>query len=302
MGASTNGAAGGTVPGLTFDPGFAPNYWLGINIGNPYILFLDYAQLWPGGTNASGIATNGYFVGSNIVATASTLQPSAHTLQTGLSWQCTVNNSTHTNGVSGGSDSGCVTNTTNPAVGPLQSQSALLVTNGVEIAIPLAALGSPTGQIAVCAFIGGGSGGYMSNQILGPIDPTGTTNSYCGWGNLGNSGSGSGSVQNVNFGKLPGTHYFLVGPEMRVTSVTRAVSGGTTNVSVTFLPENNTNLLYQLQRTFAPLATNSTWANVGGLSIGGPAPITLTDTHATNKVGTVGGILYRVLQEPNGCP
>ena len=78
------------------------------------------------------------------------------------------------------------------------------------------------------------------------------------------------------------------------------ISGGATNVNVTVLPENNTNLAYKLQRTFAPLTNNANWVHVPGAGMihGGPSAITLTDTHPTNKVGTVGGILYRVEQIP----
>ncbi|MGO9246823.1 MAG: BACON domain-containing protein [Verrucomicrobiia bacterium] len=290
MGGSTNGAATNAVgPGFLFDPGFKPNYWMGVNIGSPYHFYLDYAQLWPGGTNAAGIATNGYFVGSSTTPTNGTLVPSYNPF--GI--QATINNS-NTNGVAGDSH-GCAFTGESPAPVITNSVVALQATNGVELAIPLAALGGPTGTIGVCAFIGnyngGQPGGYVSNQFLPPVG----TNGVC-QGPLA-----TGNSKNVNLGALPGApHFFTVGPEMRVTGVGYAVSGGTTNVSVTVLPENNANISYRLQRTFAPLTTNSTWANVSGASPanGGPSVITFTDTHATNKVGTVGGILYRVQQTP----
>jgi hypothetical protein len=294
LAATTNAGSG---PGLTFDPGFAPNYWMNVNIGNPYHIYLDYAELWPGHTNAAGVATNGYYVGSSTTLTNGTLIPGSDAFGAGNPFgiQCTVNNSSHTNGVDGNS---CVTNAnpSAPCYTNFNSGCAVLVTNGIELAIPLAALGSPTGQIAVCAFIGGGQGFYMSNQILPPINPAdgGCSNNLAGGGD---------AITSVNFGTLPGSpHYFYVGPEMRVTGVGYAIAGGATNVNVTYLPENNTNLSYQLQRTFAPLTTNSVWSSVGVLNFGGAAPITATDTHATNKVGTVGGILYRVRQSPNGSP
>jgi hypothetical protein len=297
MAGTTNAGSG---PGLTFDAGFAPNYWMNVNISNPYHLYLDYAQLWPGGTNAAGVATNGYFVGSSTTLTNGTLVPGVDNFGAGNPFgiQVTVNNSSSTNGVDGNS---CVSNANPSAVcyTNLNVNCAVLVTNGVELAIPLAALGNPTGPIGVFAFIGGGSGPYMSNQILPPINPTAANTWTC----TNNLAGGGTAMSYVNFGTLPGgPHYFYVGPEMRVTGVSRAVSAGTTNVNVTVLPENNTNLLYQLQRTFAPLTTNSTWANVGPVTNGGPAAITLTDPHATNRVGTVQGILYRVLQEPNCTP
>ena len=52
------------------------------------------------------------------------------------------------------------------------------VTTGVEIKIPLSALGSPAGAIKVCALISNGEGNYLSNQVLAGL-PSGT-------GNLGN--------------------------------------------------------------------------------------------------------------------
>jgi hypothetical protein len=49
------------------------------------------------------------------------------------------------------------------------------VTTGVEIKIPLSALGSPAGAIKVCALISNGGGGYLSNQVLAGL-PSGTGN------------------------------------------------------------------------------------------------------------------------------
>ena len=211
--------------------------------------------------------------------------------------QATIDNS-NTNGVAG-DNNGCVYSSEAPDLIITNSVFAQQAATGVELAIPLAALGGPTGAIEVCAFIGNYNGAqpgsYVSNQLLPPINPIGTTNSSC-YGPLA-----TGNSKKVNLAVLPGgPHFFTVGPEMRVTGVGYAVSGGATNVSVTVLPENNTNISYRLQRTFAPLTSTSAWANVTGSSPanGGSSVITFTDTHATNKVGTVGGILYRVQQTP----
>ncbi len=115
---------------------------------------------------------------------------------------------------------------------------ASTVTNGIEMAIPLAALGSPTGAIAICAFIGNnGNGLQMSDQILGPFgnnDPT-----FCT--------IAPGKTTNMPYvvlGNYPGQHYFYVGPEMRVTGV--GVSNN--NVNISYQTENNTNLLYRVER------------------------------------------------------
>ncbi len=278
-------------PGLTFDPGFNPNYWIDGSLSASAITF-NYAQLWPGGTNASGICTNGYSLGSN-GGTNGYLTGGTNPYFI----QATIND-TNTFGVDGanknpanGFSTGCYTNAEGVAGG--ESTQAVTVVSGIEMAIPLAALGSPTGSIAICAFIANnGSGLQLSNQILGPMWDG--TSDYCAYG--------PGKTTNtwapfLNLGNLAGTHYFYVGPEMRITGVSRNVSGGTTNFNVTVLPENNTNLLYRLQRTFAPLTTTSTWANVSGYTPGTNTVITLIDPAATNNPSK--GILYRVLQAPN---
>jgi hypothetical protein len=295
MGTSTNGAATNAVgPGLMFDPGFAPNYWLGVNIGSPYHFYLDYAQLWPGGTNSAGIATNGYNVGSSTTLTNGTLIPAFNPF--GI--QATINNS-NTNGVLGDA-SGCLYDGELPQPITTNSVLAQQVATGVELAIPLAALGSPTGAVKICAFIGNynGSqpGGYISNQLLPPINPLGTTNGTCGWGAVA-----VGNSKNVNFATLPGvgtTNYFSVGPEMHITGiiVTNNVSSGITNgIAVSYATPNNTNMDFRLQRTFAPLSTTSVWANLTGNVPGSGTNVTFVDNKAgTNKVG----VIYRVQQAP----
>jgi hypothetical protein len=276
-------------PGLTFDTGFNPNYWIGMvyNGGSPPTLFVNYAQLWPGATNSAGLATNGYFLGQ-CNATNGTLFGATNPFGV----QVAINDS-NTNGVDGSS---CVTNTTvgSPGFGQLNSVLALAVTNGIELAIPLGAIGNPTGQIAVCAFVGGGGYQFMSNQILGPINPNGTTNSYCGWPDFGNAAA-------VNLSTLPGQHYFLVGPEMRVTGI--SIPSGTTNVVISYQTENNTNLFYRLERTTSPLTIATTnpavWTPVTGNIAGTNVTITVTDTKAaTNKPA----LFYRVQQTPACTP
>jgi hypothetical protein len=165
---------------------------------------------------------------------------------------------------------------------------ALAVTNGIEMAIPLAALGNPTGTIAICAFIGnGGNGLQLSDQILGSFgdaDPT-----FCM--------KGPGKVTNapyVVFSSYPGQHYFYVGPEMRITSI--GVSNN--NVNVSCLTENNTNLLYRLERTTGNYSTNSVWVPVTAFTPGTGGIITQTDPlGGTNKPDA----FYRFRQFPN-CP
>jgi len=268
-GATTNG----TGPGLTFDPGFAPNYWIGANASGP-TFFVDYAQLWPGGTNALGVATNGYFVGDTTTTNG--------TLVTGHNpflIQATLNDS-NTNGVDGSS---CTTN----ATGGAQTTAAALVRSGMEFAIPLAAIGSPTGTIAICAYLTGGNPHtYLSNQILGPIGSNNPAEPVCqtDLGNVTNSSA-------INFGNLPGQHFFYVGPEVRVQSVTVSNS----NATVIYQTENNTNLLYRVERASGNFSTNLVWTPLSGFFAGTGGTLTQTDLSVTSKTN----VYYRVRQSPN---
>ena len=279
MGATTNGNGAG----LTFHTGFAPNYWISVTGGGaPYKLFANYAQLWPGGTNSSGVATNGYFLGSTNPA-----NPTNGTLSAGTNpfvIQATLNDS-NTNGVDGGT---CATNASGQVESALASTN---VTTGVELGIPLAAFGSPTGAIAICAFISSGSYTQMSNQVLPPL---GTNDlGYC-QGNL----QGVARTSAIDLNTFPGQAYFLVGPEMHITGVTVV---GKTNVNVSYQTANNANMFYQLQRTLGQLQTNSVWNNVPGVGsvLGNGAVVTQTDPFGgTNK----SGVFYRVRQTPSGTP
>jgi hypothetical protein len=270
----------GPGPGLTFDPGFAPNYWMDV-VCNAVTTSVNYAQLWPGGTNSSGIATNGYFLGRT-GSTNGTLTGGTNPFLI----QATINNS-NTNGVDKGNASmGCYTNALGVAGG--NAAQALAVTNGFEMAIPLAALGSPTGTIAICAFIANnGIGVQLSTQILGSFgtnDPN-----YCLLGPGRTTNSWAPFLVMSNY---PGQHFFYVGPEMRVTSV--GVSN--TDVNVSYLTENNTNLLYRVERITGNYSTNSVWVPVTGFTPGTGGVITQTDSNgATNKPGA----FYRVRQTPN---
>ena len=283
MGPTNNIPPIGAGPGLTFDPGFAPNYFMDVNCVSTQVFF-SYAQLWPGSTNASGLATNGYYLGWN-AGTNGTLIGGKNPFLI----QATVNNS-NTNGVDkGNSSTGCYTNAMGVAGGEITQ--ALTVTNGIELGIPLAAFGNPTGTIAICAFVSNNTGLQLSTQILGPFgtnDPN-----YC---LLGPGKTTNSWAPFLVMGNYPGQHYFYVGPEMRVTSISADASK---NVNISYLTENNTNLTYQLQRTPAPLLTNSVWSNVQGLNLGTGGIVTTTDpSAATNKPG----ILYRVRQTPNCSP
>ncbi len=262
MGPNGNGAyTNGPSPGLTFDAGFAPNYWMGVTCGGaPFAVFANYAQLWPGGGG-----TNGYYLGSTVGSTNGTLFGGNNPF--GI--QATINNAN----IAGVVADSCYDD---PSI--YQQGS---VRTGIELGIPLAAIGSPTGAVKVCAFINGQGHDLIDNQVLGPIwDGTGL---FCQ--------TALGEPSLVNFSTLPGQHYFVVGPEMRVTGITRSGS----DINVSWLTAANSNLVYQLQRTST--LTTSVWANVGSPTNGTGGVVTFTDTSASTNTA----YFYRVTQTPT-CP
>ena len=268
MGTNGNGATNGT-PGLTFDTGFAANYWISVACGgSPAAVFANYAQLWPGGTNSSGVATNGYFLGSTGTTTNGTLFGGTNPFGV----QAAINNIN----IAGVDGSTCYNDPT------IFNQGS--VTTGVEIGIPLGAIGSPTGAVKVCAFINGTAHDFVSDQSMGPIWDG--TSIFCQ--------PNPGEPSAVNFSALPvnGQHFFVVGPQMRVTSISTVA----TNAVLSYLTAANANLAYQVQRNSA--VTNAGWQNVGAPANGTGGIITLTIINgATNNPA----LFYRVRQTPI-CP
>ena len=262
MGAGGPGGTNGT-PGLTFDTGFAANYWMDVTCGgSPFTVYANYAQLYPGGDG-----TNGYFLGQTVGLTNGTLFAGANPF--GI--QVTINNINV-----GGVDATSTCYEDPPTYGQV------LVKTGVELAIPLAALGGPTGAVRVCAFINGPSHDDVSDQVLGPIwDGTGL---FCG--------NDLGVASLVNFANEPGNQYFVVGPEMRITGVAKSGS----NINVTWLTGTNSNLVYQLQRTST--LTPASWSDIGSPTNGTGLAVTQTDTSAT----TNSTMFYRVHESMGGCP
>ncbi|HUK83841.1 MAG TPA: hypothetical protein VLZ12_14555, partial [Verrucomicrobiae bacterium] len=103
-----------------------------------------------------------------------------------------------------------------------------------------------------------------------------------------------GEPSAVNFSALPvnGQHFFVVGPQMRVTSISTVA----TNAVLSYLTAANANLAYQVQRNSA--VTNAGWQNVGAPANGTGGIITLTIINgATNNPA----LFYRVRQTPI-CP
>ena len=165
----------GSGNGLEFDAGVGADYWIGVTGGGgPYQLFANFAELKTLGGGA------GSFLG-----------------QTGA----------ESNGpLSGGSNPGgirvTISNRNTAGVNDgCAASSGAGVDRGVEIAIPLGAIGSPKGCIKVSAFVNGGGHDFLSNQVLAPV-PAGTCN--------------LAEPRTVDFSALGGSQFFTVCPENRV--------------------------------------------------------------------------------------
>lgn len=163
----------GSGNGLTFDTGFAADYWFSVTGGDvgggTYGFFASGAELLTGG--GDGI---GGFLGGNDGQSGGNIGPNVFGLLAAI-------NNSNTAGV--GSGAGLDGN-------------ALTAISGIEISIPLASLGLSAGQqFLATAFINGGGHDFLSNQVLGTL-PGGT-------GNLG-------EPRNVNFNQFDGNQYFVV--------------------------------------------------------------------------------------------
>ncbi len=158
------------MAGLTFDTGFAADYWLSVG-GNLYTwpnLQAYYGELPSAGGGA------GAFLGTTLCGGPGVL--AGGTNPYGI--QMTIDESNVA-----GVGYGCA------------AASGAGVTTGIEWAIPLAAIGNPTDCIKVCAFVSSGDHSSLFNQVLGPL-PAGTCS--------------LGAASAVNFASIPGAQYFTV--------------------------------------------------------------------------------------------
>lgn len=168
-GTPNQGVLGG-VAGLTFDPGFSPDYMFQIN-GNGSNHFVDWADL----NNPAG----GVYVGSggyNVVGGG--LSGGA-----GFGVAATINNS----------GSGLPFGFGSLSAGDVAAAAAY--GTGVEISIPLAVLNNPGANFTASAFILGGDGTTRSTQFLGGIGGGFANNDY-------------GHVNGLNLGAIGGNQYF----------------------------------------------------------------------------------------------
>ena len=188
---ASNPSAGGsvnltTMTGLTFDDDFSPDYWLAgaREMSNPATTFHAYYAALPTGGGGAG-----YFLGSTSLNGPGTLSGAGSFNPYGILASADVSNS-------GGVTAGC------------GASSGAGVTTGMEWAIPLAAIGNPSGLIKICAMlVSPRTGTEVSNQVLGPLPP-GTCS--------------LGPPSGVDFGNVPGSQYFVIDA---TTSTTKATWG-----------------------------------------------------------------------------
>ncbi len=166
------------MAGLTFDAGFEADFWMGITngpeVGTPKIAI--YSAAIQTGGDPNGFAD----VPVPDITMDNTGGPYAWTYLGGF---VGINNS-NTAGVGGSPGE----------IGPPDFDPAT-VSTGVELAIPLAYLGNPTGDIKICAFINGSGHDYLSNQVLG---------------GLGSNVNNLAKPDTVNFNDYPGNQFFTV--------------------------------------------------------------------------------------------
>jgi hypothetical protein len=164
--------------GLRFDADFAPDHWFnsalnsaGSNLSAPYALKVCSATL-PAGSGGTG-----GFLG-----------------QSSPGGPGTLTGGTNPSGVAAAIDN---RNVAGVGAGCAAASGAGAAT-GIELAIPLAAIGSPTGCVRVCAVVISYWDGSVSNQVLGPL-PAGTC--------------ALGLPSTVDFSLISGDQSFSVCPE-----------------------------------------------------------------------------------------
>ena len=179
----------GSGNGLIFETGFEADYWISPTCGGaPFAMYVDYVVVGGGvgyylGQGQAGGGGGGALTGGNAPSGGGSLGVLA-----------SINNSTVA-GVAGG---GC----------PPGAGSGAGVTTGLELAIPLAAIGNPTSCVNVVAFVNGSSHDYVSNQVLGAA--TGACN--------------MADPRSVDFRQQPGVQFFTVCPGLP-TSATPSTWG-----------------------------------------------------------------------------
>jgi hypothetical protein len=177
----TNDSWAPAYAGFTFDSGFTADYMLILRRSGTSFN-VDLATIG-GGASAFEAATN-IFGGASTGANANALP---------LAGVGVAYDNSNSAGVTGGS-------------GAADQTAAALVSTGLELAIPLAAIGNPASAIRISAMVNSADPHtYLSNQFLGGLP--------AGQGNLGGDGTGAftGTVGAINLNSYAGNQYFTVG-------------------------------------------------------------------------------------------
>jgi hypothetical protein len=173
----------GKHAGFTFDSGFAADYLLILRNGNSGgdRFDIDYTVV---GGGAGAFETSGPAFGASLTGANANALPGAGI---GLAF-----NNSNVAGVSGGS-------------GAADLVAAATVTTGIELGIPLSALGNPNpADIKISAMINGSNHDYLSNQFLGTMPAPQI--------NVGGDGVGgfNGSVGQINLNNFAGNQFFII--------------------------------------------------------------------------------------------
>jgi glycosidase len=216
--------------GSSFSPGFVPNFLFTFT-NSADTLSVDEAALSAGSGTLSHVG--------NVALSGGT----GNAQDLGAGGLAVGFNNLNTGGVSG------VSGTIADPV------AAGAVATGLELAIPLSALGNPTGSVQVLVFLNGRDFVYLSNQFL-PGLPGGTGNLGAG----GNFGPGGGVF---NFTSTPGEFVTIPNPASGPTTPVLTVDGmnadyGTEHI---FIDEVSHDLV-PLVISFSPNASNVIEADV----------------------------------------
>ncbi len=170
----------GSGNGLTFDPGFEADFYItvsGSDQGNGYELFVNYAELRIDDLNP-GV---GFFAGMGRAANL-TVGGALTGADAGAPVLLATINNSNTGGVTGG-------------FGAKLDGGADVVT-GLELAIPLSALGNPAGDIRCTALVNGQQHDFLSNQSLA--------------GQFGGIADNLGEPRDVDFGTIFFNQFFTI--------------------------------------------------------------------------------------------
>ncbi|HML75396.1 MAG TPA: hypothetical protein PKB02_12970 [Anaerohalosphaeraceae bacterium] len=186
----------GKHAGMTFDSGFEADYMLSLRNGSfgGNRFDIDYAVV--GGGLGNFLAATDVFGGTTTGSNASALANGI-----GVAF-----NNSNAAGILGGT-------------GAANQAAALAVATGIELAIPLSAIGNPNTVFKISAMVNGSNHDYLSNQFLGGL-PAGT-------GNLGGDGAGgfTGSLSGIDLNQFAGSQYFRVAVPEPAAMVILALGG-----------------------------------------------------------------------------